>query len=299
MGSTMSDADPGEDDELELEPIDPEILEHQRRRAVQKVREAEDAGDINEAYESVDQRDPISLEELKRFRFNTRHLLLLTAVVAVALSLKSLFGAFITFCAALAVAWWLVKRQEKMRLAEIDRHRRREIARTAARRAREDGEPPSSLPEEAFARVNDQWDASSARLPAFEFSFSLKQLFVALTVAAVVLGLVRMVGGPQNAALLLGLVALIGLVVQALGFDAPQQLVLGWWLILVLYILLSLAGVFSQKVAATEPLPTLGTESLVEKATSASFLAKRAPTDDTGNEIEFAMSLAVGHKPLG
>ena len=34
----------------------------------------------------------------------------------------------------------------------------------------------------------------------------------------------------------------VGLVVHALGFDPPAVVILGWWLILVLYVLLSIGA---------------------------------------------------------
>ena len=65
---------------------------------------------------------------------------------------------------------------------------------------------------------------------------------IAMTTAAVIFGLVQILGGAVNAATMLGFVALVGLVVHALGFEPPDIVVLGWWLILVLYVLLSIAA---------------------------------------------------------
>ena len=58
---------------------------------------------------------------------------------------------------------------------------------------------------------------------------------------AIIFGLVHL-GGASNAATLLSFVALIGLIVHALGFDPPNIVVLGWWIILVLYVMLSVAA---------------------------------------------------------
>ena len=119
------------------------------------------------------------------------------------------------------------------------------IAETAARRAREDGEPVPEIPKEEFEKVNDQWTAAAEQEPAFHFSFSLKEMFATLTVAAVALGLITLMGGiHEHATIIVGLIALLGLVAQALGYAAPPILVLGWWLMLVIYILLSVVGVF-------------------------------------------------------
>ncbi len=38
----------------------------------------------------------------------------------------------------------------------------------------------------------------------------------------------------------LGLIALAGLVVYGCGFEPPQNMVMAWWLILVLYVLISI-----------------------------------------------------------
>jgi hypothetical protein len=65
---------------------------------------------------------------------------------------------------------------------------------------------------------------------------------IAMTVAAVTLGMIGYFGGPGPTATILGSIALIGLVVQALGFSPPQAVVLSWWFILVLYVVFSIAG---------------------------------------------------------
>ena len=91
----------------------------------------------------------------------------------------------------------------------------------------------------------DEPESEATVEPAFRFSFSMKEMFGAMTVAAVLFALVRGLGGPNNAALLLGAIALTGLVVHLIGFDPPAVIVLGWWLLLVLYIVVSLWAAFS------------------------------------------------------
>ena len=61
-----------------------------------------------------------------------------------------------------------------------------------------------------------------------------------MTVAAVVLGLIRVFGGAAITATLLGVFALIGLILLAVGYQPPQIVVLGWWLIILLYVAVSL-----------------------------------------------------------
>ena len=64
-----------------------------------------------------------------------------------------------------------------------------------------------------------------------------------MTMAGVIFGVVSVLGGPANTATILGFTALVGLVIHALGFEPPQFIVLGWWMILVLYVLLSIVTV--------------------------------------------------------
>jgi hypothetical protein len=72
--------------------------------------------------------------------------------------------------------------------------------------------------------------------------FSLREMMLAVTAAAVIFGLIHALGGTANAATLLGFLALVGLVVHALGFEPPGVVVLGWWVILVLYVVLSIVA---------------------------------------------------------
>lgn len=240
------------DDDLELEPIDPAIIKHQKERTKRKTREAEDAIDINAAYDDLDgDEDPIDLEQLKKFRFTTRHLLIVTALLAIVMTMRerlgNCMGLFISGCIALGSGWWFVLREEKRRLEKIAAMREEFSERIAAQRAAEDGKPvPSSAPKidpKEFEQLNADWQRENEAQPAFRFAFSMKELMITFTVAAVILGISSILG-PGNVALLLGLVALAGLLVQAFGVEMPPLVVLGWWLLLVLYILLGLWGTF-------------------------------------------------------
>jgi len=243
----MTDSTPPEnDDELELEPIDPEIIKHQQERTKRKVREAEDAVDINAVYDQENIGDPIDLEQLKQFRFTTRHMLIATAVLAMAATLfKRLggcMGLFVSGCIALGAGWWFVLREEQRRVRELATRQQRLAERNAARRAIEDGEPLPASVAKQFEQDSAEPDPQDAA--HFKFSFSMKELLITFTVAAVILGCMQMLGGAQNAALLLGFIALAGLLVQAFGAQLPPLIVLGWWLLLVMYILISLMAAF-------------------------------------------------------
>ena len=250
----MSDQTPPHDDELddelELEPIDPTILKHQQERAKQKTREAEDSVDINAGFDDLDNdADPVDLEQLKKFRFTTRHLLIVTALLAIVMTmikrLDFLMGMFVSGCLTLGAGWWFVLREERLRLERITASREEYAERLAARRAVEDGKPlPKSKNNTAeFEKKNADQQIEGEAQPAFRFSFSMKELMITFTVAALILGFSTIVGA-GNVSLLLGLVALAGLLVQAFGIEMSPLVVLGWWLLLVLYILLGLWGAF-------------------------------------------------------
>ena len=63
----MPDPLPPEDDELELEPIDPKILAHERARGKQKTDCAQAAVNEDLIRQAEELNDPISMEELKKF----------------------------------------------------------------------------------------------------------------------------------------------------------------------------------------------------------------------------------------
>lgn len=246
----MTEFDPhSDDDDLELEPIDPEILEHQRQRAQEKTRLAEDAVDIDEVYREAEATDPLTWDDLQRFRFTTRHLLIATALLSVVLTFNEIwgcFGMFLVGVIALAAGWYFVLHKERQERLERERRRLEVEQRVAANRGEDVVIAPT--PAETVAAA-DEVDSE----PSFRFSFSMKEMFAAFTTAAVFFAVVRWLGGPENAAILLGMIALTGLVAHTMGLDPPPVLVLGWWLLLVLYIAASLWATFNPaNVAAVE-----------------------------------------------
>jgi hypothetical protein len=239
----MTENDPlPDDDELELEPVDPEILAHERQQAEEKTRRAEAAFDIDEVYREEEHTDPFSLDDLRAFRFTTRHLLIVTALLAVVLTTIELgggcFGLFLVGIVALAAGWFFVLKKEKREGQQRQRRREEKERRIAAERG--EAETVDYVPAEIV-----EPEAEPSLEPAFKFSFSMKEMLGAMTVASVLFGLVSYFGEAINATLLLGTIALLGLVVHQLGFDPPPVVVLGWWLLLVLYIVVSIWAVLS------------------------------------------------------
>jgi len=67
----------------------------------------------------------------------------------------------------------------------------------------------------------------------------MKELFITMTAVAVSLALLRWIT-PEYIAMLLGFVALSGLIANASGYEPPRLVVLGWWLLMVFYLAIGL-----------------------------------------------------------
>ena len=234
----MPDSDSFDDDsdEYELEPVDPEILEMERQRVREQARRAELAVDINESYDDAEHSDPISWDDFKGFRFTTRHLLIATAGFALLLTLFKIGNCLVGFLlatAAVGAGWYYVFRKERLAARERQRERverRRELER----------EHVGTVDYSEF----DEPEQETTLLSDFRFNFSMKQLLGAMTIAAVTFTLMGLLGG-ENLALILGLIALIGLIVHVVGFEVPMLMVLCWWMILVLYIIVSIFAILT------------------------------------------------------
>src|SRR3954462_5616366 len=77
--------------------------------------------------------------------------------------------------------------------------------------------------------VDEMWQEAAAQKEPFHFQFSLREMLVVMTGAALSLALLRLLGGPAATATLLGLLAIGGLVLYALGYEPPQNMVMAWW----------------------------------------------------------------------
>jgi hypothetical protein len=254
-----------DDADYELEPLDEEILAVEKQRAEETIAASRTAIDVDQIYRDLDERqDGGVIGEWLRgfqsgfrggFHFQVKHLLIATAVLAIALTLRRL-GQLLEFVSLATVGgiiglYLYSQWKENQLRAEADHKREAMYAR---RRAYFDKSRPSdaSLADEVTTAtaatgpltpsVDDAFHEALAK-PKFRFQFSLKQLMTAMIVSAFILGLVRFFGGSAPTATMLGVVALGGLVIHAIGYEPPEIVVLGWWLLLVLYVLLSFAGV--------------------------------------------------------
>jgi hypothetical protein len=244
-----------DDDEYELEAPDPEVLAAEERRKRELVESAREAIDIDAIYREADRNRGAEIIEQWfrnfRFQFQLKHLLIGTALVAIILTVGRFagFGLTIMLIVMLGVFafYSVVKWEEGKQQAEADRVRDEMYA---ARRAKmlARGNMPNrvltSAPIEPAPTIKppSAFDQPRPAPEPFRVQFSVQTLLFVMTGAAVTLGLIRIFGGATPMATILGLVAILGLIVHAAGFEPPQAVVLGWWMILILYVLLSLAS---------------------------------------------------------
>jgi hypothetical protein len=162
---------------------------------------------------------------LKQFRFTTRHLLILTAVLAIVLTLFTLLTPFkaiaVLAFVSLAGGWFYASQLERRQDAERAR-RRAEFFR--------DGDKLAELADASLAA-----ESSQPRFD-FKFAFSMKELFITMTVASIAVGIFTITGEPEVVSMIFGALALAGLIAHAMGAEPPRMVVLGWWLSLVIYL---------------------------------------------------------------
>ncbi|MEX2169972.1 MAG: hypothetical protein WD851_11730 [Pirellulales bacterium] len=237
--TSSDDEDVGD---YELEGPDEQMLEAAHRRAEAEVEAARSSVDIDALYREAEaETDWSEMWQGFRFQFQTKHLLLLTAVVAVITTAITEAGPLATivlgvlFCLAGAhafLAWREHQRQQRLEVRRQQIYQRAHLTRA--------GTPAAELP--PLEPVEEVPEPVVEPEP-FRFSPSRNELIGTIAVATAIFCLIYFVG-PNSASLLLGLVALGGLVVHAVGFQPPGTVVLGWWLILVMYVIVSLLSAF-------------------------------------------------------
>jgi hypothetical protein len=252
--------DPDDGDEYELDLPDPTIVSAEERHAKQVAQQVRASIDIDEVYREAE-RD-VGTEILERwmgnfrlrFQFQVKHLLIATAVLAIALTLAKLGLLWSTIAYLLIFGiiglYAYVRWEEQKHQAEVAQKREELYARrrenlTAVIASQAGGAPvaPTLPPSIALPPVPNDFfdDPAPAKPEPIRLHYSMRELLIAMTPAAVLFGVIRFLG-PAPTATILGLVALSGLIVYAVGYQPPKPVVLGWWLILVLYVFVSLLG---------------------------------------------------------
>ena len=249
-------------DELELEPLDPTIVNEEQRRAKEIAEAVRISVNIDDIYRDADRsRGSEILEDWAknfRFQFQTKHLLIATALLAIVLTLSQLglFWPAVMAVLMLSVAalysylhWQDRKHQQEADHRRDELYKRRRELFQQQQQANAAGKPttpielsPTPAPSASALSVTDDIWSEPERKEPFRFQFSLRTLIMAITVAAVSLGVMRLLGGPGPTAMILGFIAVAGLIAHAIGFEAPASLILGWWLILALYVVLSIVS---------------------------------------------------------
>jgi hypothetical protein len=250
---------PPEDDDYEIEIEAPdETIEAKRRQTILESQEARI--DIEEIYREAERdRGGEILQNWVRnfkFRFGLRELLIATAMLALAVALVQLqlfwTAVIVLFGMSVASLYFYLTLQERKHQEEVARKRDAIYARRrekfAARAPGHIKPPADATPVEITPEVSQSMnEIASVIEPPVEreplrFQFSMRDLAIAITVSAILLGLVRFVGGPTVAATLFGAVAIAGLVAFVTRFEPPQVVLFGWWVVLLMYVLLTLLG---------------------------------------------------------
>jgi len=253
--TSTTDEPDSDDGDLELEPLDPELLAAEERRAAEAIDAHRKAIDINEVYRDLEaNRDSEILSgwlnrlgefRPSRFQFQIKHLLILTAVLAFVLALKTAVGVglgtmlIVGIMLAVAGVSLFLKIEENKRQEQVQRRREKMYAERRAQQLKASGQAPPM----DWVKEDDDVSTTATEpspLPELRLQFSMAQLFAVITGAALFLGIGTAVGGPENVAALCGLAAIAGLIVPALGLRPPSFVVFIWWMLLLVFVVLSL-----------------------------------------------------------
>ena len=249
-----------EEEEYELEPLDPAIVNAEKRHADHVAEQVRASIDIDEVYRDADRsRGTEILENWVRnfhYRFHIKHVLIATAIATIVIAVAKLgyLGLTITTLVVGSIAglylylnWEDRKQQAEAEAKREELYAKRRKQMQSMGKTAPSAEPLTPIeltPPSVVSSPNEATDMREAdpEPEPFSFNFSLRSLMIAMTVAAVSLGMIHFLGGPVPTATILGAIAFVGLIALALGFAPPQSLILGWWFILLLYVLLSVAG---------------------------------------------------------
>lgn len=238
---------PDADDEYELEAPDESVEQLARQRAAAEFREATDSLAIDDAQRAMEERHMLDPSDDFQFQFQTKHLLIATAVLAIGLTLAKLTNGFAVLMVgttvALIITHWYLNRREQQRLDEASRRRAEAVRKLRDRQATENiGGPAPTMYDEELEEADAEFEAAVEET-RFRLKFSFLDMMIAITVAAVVMGIGAALslalgpeGGSKALAVVLGLVAVTGLLTYALGVQPPARVVMVWWVTLLLYI---------------------------------------------------------------
>ncbi len=247
-----------DDEEYELEPLDPAIVAAEERHAREVAERARAAIDIDAVYRDADHnRGSEVVENWARnfkYRFHIKHVLVGTALLAIVVAIASLGylvpAIFIFVLGSLLSLYFYLGWQDRKHQRAAYEKREELYAKRRERALSSPTSPPAMEPNSpgapvvpATATIAAAETQQESLPPApFRIQFSLRAMIIAMTVAAVTFGLIHALGGPDQTATILGLIAVGGLLVYAVGVEPPQAVTFGWWFILSLYVVLTIAS---------------------------------------------------------
>jgi hypothetical protein len=241
---------PPEDDddfELELEPVDPEIIAHRQERVQHTVESAAKKIDVDELYEPRSDYSDLELDlsGLKSFRFTTRTLLLLTAVLAVGMTIRLMFGGcmliFVAMLVTVALGWYwigiLERKQEAERLARREAFNARMAAHPKSPAAQAAATAQAAEPKPASPFDDGAPTEEPEKRPFFDiqFAYSTQELLITITAVAIAFALITWVTKGHSPKVF-GLIALAGIASLAMNFKPHRLVVLSWSILMAIYV---------------------------------------------------------------
>ena len=242
--------------EYELEPPDADVLASEARASQEFLSAAESRIDVDELFREGDRFDHDKmLAEFVRdggFRFQTKHLLIATAILAFYLAFGNVIGypiaTLLLFIAGISGMLYYMNHREKLhqdRLAERKKVFKAQLQAKQKGTSAPASQPP--LPNEA----DKSWQQALEQESSFGSRFSPRQLLIAFTVALIVVALCTWTGSPFATLLLLGTFAAIGISVHIARYEPPDQLVLIWWCTICLYVVMSIFSIIWTALTAS------------------------------------------------
>jgi hypothetical protein len=242
----MMDRDPSmlDDDEYEVEPPDAAVLERQRRETKADVSRAGEVAKVEAIDDELNGRRDVDFNFSGwRFQYTTRHLLILMTVLAVSISIVKAVEDIGSIIAFLVMGLLVVligihsylSYKENRRLEELSARRKKLVAQARGGSMYDEPLEEEVAPVDSFVR-------QLTSRPPWRLQFSMKELMIGMTIAAVACGLFQIVP-PVAVASTLGLLTVGGVFLYVAGFEPPAPILAGWWIMLGLYVLTSVASV--------------------------------------------------------
>ena len=235
-------------DEYELEPPDAEVSAFKDRASQEILSVAESRIDVDELFRKEDRfdHDKMLADFVGNggFRFQTKHLLIATAILAIYLAVGQVIGypgaTLLLFIVGISGTLYYMNQRE--RLHQVQLAERKRIFKAQLQAKQKGASAPaglSPLPNEP----DETWKKAMEQASSLKFRGSPRQVLIAFAVAVIVVALCTWTGGPLVAALLLGTIAAVGIGVYVVGYEPPDQLVLIWWWSMCLYVVMSLFSI--------------------------------------------------------